>query len=221
MKEADGYLLTGTTWTGSLIVTNETDEEDTFTTPLINVTINGDYETYVKQQIDRRLAKGDMKDYSVSEMFKQDQAAFESDLKKYGLSSLEILLNVAEACQGILIEQGVADGTVYPPLKDQLYTPYHNKVLAIEAEIKVRNEELDAIADMQDEIERIRNGIQEQLNFEKYLGSNLWAEFASFRRESMYTNSNFISDGLDNSELFKNAGGNVGERRIISGVLQK
>lgn len=205
VKEAEGYVLTGNTWTGSFIVTNEADEEDTFTTSPINVVVNGEYEIYVKQQIDRRLAKGDTKDYSVSEMFKQDQATFVADLKKYGLTSLEILLNVAEACQGILIEQGVADGTVYPPLKDQLYTPYHNKVLAIEAEIKVRNEELDAIADMQDEIERIRNGIQEQLNFEKYLGSNLWAEFASFRRESMYTNSNFISDGLDNSELFKNA----------------
>ena len=34
---------------------------------------------------------------------------------------------------------------------------------------------------------------------------DLWLEFVSYRREDTYENSNYISDGLDNAELFENA----------------
>ena len=51
----------------------------------------------------------------------------------------------------------------------------------------------------------LRNTTQDNLNFEKYLGTDLLNEFNSFRREDKYSNDNYISDGLSNSEIFKKA----------------
>ena len=37
---------------------------------------------------------------------------------------------------------------------------------------------------------------------EKFLGEKLWKELNSFRREDVYSNQYYISDGLSNIELF-------------------
>ena len=39
------------------------------------------------------------------------------------------------------------------------------------------------------------------LNFEKYMGPDLWQLFLSYIREDSYSNENYISDGLSNAEL--------------------
>lgn len=58
---------------------------------------------------------------------------------------------------------------------------------------------------VQTEIERERDAVQAALAFESYLGESLWFEFLAYRREDTYQNSNYISDGLDNAQLFENA----------------
>lgn len=50
-------------------------------------------------------------------------------------------------------------------------------------------------------IEEQRTKISETCDLKKYLGDILYKEFMSYVREDIYTNSNFISDGLGNSEL--------------------
>ena len=69
----------------------------------------------------------------------------------------------------------------------------------------LRQNELDIIADLQNDVITLRNTTQDNLNFEKYLGTDLLNEFNSFRREDKYSNDNYISDGLSNSEIFKKA----------------
>ena len=46
---------------------------------------------------------------------------------------------------------------------------------------------------------------ENELNFENYLGKDLWFEFCSYKREDLYSNSNYISDGLTDSEIFDKA----------------
>ena len=58
---------------------------------------------------------------------------------------------------------------------------------------------------MQTYIEEHKAYIQNALNFEDYLGNELWLDFCAYRREDEYSNENYISDGLDNAELFKRA----------------
>jgi hypothetical protein len=50
-----------------------------------------------------------------------------------------------------------------------------------------------------------RGEIQSDLNFEEYLGEELYTIFCSYRREDTYKNENYISDGLNNAEMFSKA----------------
>lgn len=54
-------------------------------------------------------------------------------------------------------------------------------------------------------LEYRKREIQDILNLENFLGENNYRIFCAYRREETYSNSNYISDGLDNAQLFKNA----------------
>lgn len=137
------------------------------------------------------------------------------------MNRLTSFYDACEACIGILIDQGIADKDTWsarnPNLYDNLYLPYLEKSKAIADEKAVRQGEINVILGVhnvdgeltsngvQTYIEKYKNDIQNKLNFEKYLGNQLWLEFCSFRREDKYSNSNYISDGLNNAELFNRA----------------
>lgn len=218
-------------WTGTLDIVNYADEEDTATTEEITVVINDDMKTYIEQKI-RRLAKQDSDDITdVHELFElklstdEDYTAgdpsFDGELHKWSLQRLIAFRDACQAILDILIQQGVADHDTWVSEENDLYmlmyVPYLNKMAAIEAEIETRTEELAVVTGIYDDnggllfdgiqpqIVARRNGIQELQNFEKFLGTELWNEFAAYRREDVYSNQNYISDGLSNDELFANA----------------
>lgn len=58
---------------------------------------------------------------------------------------------------------------------------------------------------LQTVIDKERTAIQNTLNFQSFLGEKLWLEFSGYRREDTYQNDNYISDGLNNAELFDHA----------------
>lgn len=214
------------TWTGNFTITNYSDEEDTVTSSTVSVNISGDLETYTRQLLEKELNKENTDDLSITGLFKKEYNPFCDELKKYALNPLIGFKDACQACIDILIKQGVADenGTWSDTesgsdanLYENLYLPYYRKLKAIEAEIKVRENEIAVISGVYDvdgnlktnglqaSIEECRNSIQDTLNFEKYLGEDLWLIFCSYRREDKYPNDNYISDGLDNAELFKRA----------------
>lgn len=208
--------LSGATWRGSFTVTNYSDDEDTADTGTVIITINDDYEEFVRQKLNKTLSKENTDNLSISDLFKiEDTSTFRNELKKYALNPLNSFLNACQACIDILIEQGA--GSKSSELYSPLYTPYYNKLGAIEAEIRVRESEIGVIKGKYDlngnllvkglgaHIEEIKSEIQEKLNFENYLGTDLWLEFSVYRREDKYTNVNYISDGLDNAQLFERA----------------
>ena len=210
-------------WTGSFTVTNYSDKEDVATSKLINVTVNDDYETFVKQKIEKALAKGDDKDFSIAGLFKLELEKFKAELKKYALNRLVSFHDACQSAIDILVEQGVSDKNTWgnntdgKNLYDHLYIPYKQKLDAIQDEMNDRSADIDAIAGVYDEndavvkkglqnyIEDLVEDVQGELNFEKFLGKNLWLEFVSFRRDDKYSNDNYVSDGLSNSELINKA----------------
>lgn len=233
VKVHDGSTLSGSKpnptriWTGCFDVTNYSDEEDKFTSKEISVTINSDYETFIKQKIDKTLAKEDSDNkYGISELFDIDGTLddFKKELQKYCLNRLVSFHDACQSCIDILVEQGVNEGASWSKeLYDKLYTPYIDRMNAIEAEMKVRQDEIYLISGRRDDdgdlkeyglqnfIIEEKNKTQDVLNFQRYLtnynagGANLWLEFCSFRREDKYSNENYISDGLNNAELFEKA----------------
>lgn len=208
-------------WTGSFTITRYSDETDTADTNSITVVLSDDYGTFVKQKIDKMLAKTEDSTAGIVALFKLADSKFKSELKKYCLASLTAFYESCQACINILIEQGVGDPSLWtnkkPNLYENMYLPYYNKLRIIQEEIKVREDEIAIIegkydkdgnlvtAGMQTALIEERSKANTALDFKATLGDELWVEFCSYRRESSYKNDNYISDGLNDTELFKRA----------------
>lgn len=209
--------LNDTTWQGKFKVTNYADEDDVAeNNGYISVEINDDIETYAKQKIEKALDNKSSEDLSITGLFSKEADKFKTELKQYSLDHLNLFQNCCDGALNILIEQGISEDKTTEAYT-KLYQDYYNKSTMISAEIKTREEEINAIKGVYDEegdlivtgiqnlITDKRSDIQAELDFEAYLGEGLWLEFCSFRREDKYSNSNYISDGLNNAELFSKA----------------
>lgn len=196
-------------WTGNFQVTNYSDENDTAISGTITITIDDNYEAFVKQKIDKALSKEPSYDPSIIALFDMDETDFKNELKKYCLNRLTSFHDSCQACIDILIEQGIADKETWsgsdPNLYDDLYLPYYNKLRWISEEMTLREEELSVIVTLNNLFVSIQQNIQDKLNLENYLGTKLWFELSAYRREDEYNNSNYISDGLSDTELFDKA----------------
>ncbi len=68
-----------------------------------------------------------------------------------------------------------------------------------------RQLQVDSINAEIDSLLKEQKSFQDTWNLEKYLGTDLYKIFCSYRREDSYTNNNYISDGLSTSECVTKA----------------
>lgn len=216
--------LSNNVWKGKFNLENYADKDDKFTSQFVSISINENYESYVKQRIDSILARSDENYYDIVGLFKQDMTVFKSQLKKYCLNTLQIFQKCCQSCIDMMVQQGISSNStssIYgintKVLYENVYIPYYNKMNAIQDEIKVRENELYTVEGkynnqnqlvqdgVQIEIERIITEVQDALNFKNYIGIDLYKEFSSFIRMDKFSNDNYISDGLNNTDLMKNA----------------
>ena len=203
-------------WTGAFKLTNSYNEDDTDTSDNITINLTDDNSEYVRQRIEQVLDKKVSRDDSAmgakelfgrstdSTSFKYGESDFKSELKKYGLIRLQSFHDACQACLDIMIEQGISSSESND-LYNSLYLPYWNRLSWIEAEIKTRENEISVIETLRNSIEKKQLEIQNALELKLYLGDDLWKELMSYRREDTYNNSNYISDGLSNADIYKNA----------------
>ena len=225
------YNETSHVWSGKFTVTNYSNKEgDTAThSDVVTVTIREDYEKYVKQKLEKTLNKNqDLIEgaNSIVALFDCEliwtekngevtfSGKFADEIKKYGLVSLETFRDSCQACLDILIEMGASDEEKKKDIHDRLYVDYYYKSLALLDEIKVREDEI-AIVAKYDKDNNLISGLQyfilqeqsvihQKLDFEAWMGE-YWLDFIAYRREDTYSNENYISDGLNNAELFTRA----------------
>lgn len=216
--------LSNNVWKGKFNLENYADKDDKFTSQFVSISINENYESYVKQRIDSILARSDENYYDIVGLFKQDMTVFKLQLKKYCLNTLQIFQKCCQSCIDMMVQQGISSNStssIYgintKVLYENVYIPYYNKMNAIQDEIKVREDELYTVEGkynnqnqlvqdgIQIEIERIITEVQDALNFKNYIGIDLYKEFSSFIRMDKFSNDNYISDGLNNTDLMKNA----------------
>lgn len=192
--------LSGNVWTGNFTVTNFSDERDSWDSDIINVTVNDDYETYVKQKLRKSLYNGTKGKYgSVAQMIDMSDSEFQAQLKKYSLVALNSINTCFTECLNILSEQGIdkTDAELY----SVVYTPIQSKIGYIQAEVQVRETEIGVMRNMQSQLLGLKIAINNKLDLENYLGA-YWLDFCAYRREETYSNSNYISDYLTNKQLF-------------------
>lgn len=216
--------LSNNVWKGKFNLENYADKDDKFTSQFVSISINENYESYVKQRIDSILARSDENYYDIVGLFKQDMTVFKSQLKKYCLNTLQIFQKCCQSCIDMMVQQGISSNStssIYgintKVLYENVYIPYYNKMNTIQDEIKVREDELYTVEGkynnqnqlvqdgIQIEIERMITEVQDALNFKNYIGIDLYKEFSSFIRMDKFSNDNYISDGLNNTDLMKNA----------------
>lgn len=199
--------LNDNTWKFTFTITSYTDKEDTADSPAITIHLCVDQETYLLQSIEKMLNKDYKDDFGITSLFQESVNNFTEKLAEYCLNRLTSFYDACEACIELLKNRGLDDES--SGLHSKLYVPYTEKLKAIQEEKTIRQNELNVVTGLQDCIRTEQESIQDELNFEAFIKKNngdlLWTEFCSYRREDKYSNSNYISDGLTNAELFKRA----------------
>lgn len=192
-------------WSGKFRIENSNDEDDyAENTEYIQVAINGDYQAYVEQKIQKSI---DRDDTYLVDIFDNHVllSTFSEELKKYCLNRLISFESAYQSVIDVLISADCANSKTYPDIYTNIYLPYYQKLTAIQSEIKIRSDELDVVNQKYADLIASQNAIQSELSLENYLGTDLWKELCTFIREDTYENSNYISDGLDNNGIFQKA----------------
>lgn len=176
-------------------------DEATSDTPK-EVIINDDYVVFLKQKIDKALARGEATFTTIFNI--EDDEDFKEALTLYSLDSLTSFYNSYQSVLEILVQQGVADQNAMfydVNLYDEMYLPNYNRQGWVAEEMIIREGQVQECIDRIDEANEHRDDIQDQLNLRNYLGEELYRIFVLYLREDTYSNGNYISDGLDNVEV--------------------
>lgn len=216
LRVNDGTFNANNTWTGNFLVSSYSNPDDSAISSTITIPVNDDAKQFLGQKLKKELFKSADENTDIIGFFDLESQEFANDAKLYCLERLISFRDACQACLNILIEHGAGNNKGQnSELYSGLYSPYHSRLKILESEIAVRESELAIIASetdsktfstgIQDEIMSKRNEIQDVLDFQKYLGNDLWLEFSAYRRDDSFQNENYISDGLDNAELFNNA----------------
>ena len=209
-------------WYGRFKITNFADDTDYEYTNFFSIDVNDKFDVYIEEKIVKQLlSKCDDDAYDVLSMIAKrdddptDPISFKNVIRLYSSTRLQSFHDAIEAVIGILIDAG--QGVPGTELYTEFYTPYYTMLVECEDELNLRNHEIEVVwgsYDMQGlmisdgmiqyiatEVTRIHKA----LNFQDYVGEELYKIYTTYIREQTYTNSNYISDGLDNNQLFDNA----------------
>lgn len=126
----------------------------------------------------------------------------DAKIRMYSATELDNLYNCCDGCLAVLVEQGATGGS--QSTADDFYGKYHNITQALLVQKEWRETQAAGISLYIDLLRRVIKRLHDELNMETALGDNM-DELISYRRDSVYSNSNFISDGLTNHELMKRA----------------
>ncbi|MCX4315411.1 MAG: phage tail protein [Lachnospiraceae bacterium] len=123
------------------------------------------------------------------------------DWSRYSLKYLEEKRKIHQNALDVAIQKGC--GSVTDPNYSTLYLPTYQRLVAIEAELKVRQSQIEARRAEYHALLAQKQTIQQNLDLERFLGTTLWKELSSYRREQTYDNSNYeVTDDMSDIERF-------------------
>lgn len=189
------------TWVGKFKLISIEDSTSTLIGGEITLSITSDVETYIKQKIDKLMAKSDIDEALDLSNMDMTLDTFKQRLHYYSIDYLNGLHTEFESVVSIILE----NKTTMADLYSNFYSTYNNRVVAIDTEIVTRTTQLGYINAIYDEVESLQTTVKTALNLQSYLGTDLWKTFCSYRREDKYSNANYISDGLTNAEIITRA----------------
>ncbi len=214
IKTNAAYSPSTRKWKGQIQVVRATDETDSFPTlpsmlgSTFEVPILTDVDnlTYTKQKLEKALAKNDMTSLNASfdENENTDQE-IKTIFEKYCLNMLKNFRDGYENCKSVLYNTNQYT-TSTDTIPNGLYQKYNSRYLIACEVYDARKKEVDDIQALIDELTVKQRKFQDELNFPNYLvkdeddGIELYRIFCSYIREDEYSNSNYISDGLETTK---------------------
>lgn len=208
------------TWTGVFKVTSYSDEDDVkyscssgvvdsqdaaLQRP-ISIKVYDDYDEFMKQKILKSIKSDDDDDNTVFDIldfviYNDDYSINETKVTQFinavNLYSQTRVLSFKDAFQtalDVLLEAGQSD---HP-----LYKIYYRKMRECQNIADSKSADIRMINSFLEQIGNKRKEIQKLLNFESYLGTDLFKIFSMYRREDEYKNDNFISDARSDAKIF-------------------
>lgn len=198
--ESSSYDATTHTWTGKFKVENASDTTDSaISASDVVLTFVEDEKSSLQSKIDELLGDVDIDDDDNINTFKEN-------LKNYSRDYLSDYASIYKECSDMLIQYSYKS-KVPDEIPQEMYDFYHSyweKWQACKAELDVRNAEIESAKAKQAHYEGSVEVYHEMLDFEFHMG-DYYKEFCLYRREDTYQNDNYISDGMNNSELLQNA----------------
>lgn len=157
----------------------------------ITLKVDGNAIAYVTQKIGKALAARDLKDQAY-------------DYSLYSVDALQNFIDAYEACEGILVDHGDS-GMAEDTPQYAIYNKYRTLKEDAIAERAKKQEMIAEWTRRKESYETQKKSIQDLLNLQNYLGDNLFKSYCAYRRDDKYQDSNYISDGLSDAELLKQA----------------
>ena len=222
------------TWRGYVRLEKETDSTDTVEFELsvrikycdISVHNTDENLEYCKQKMMIEIAKMDIAEMDFSKL---DKTGLYNLLQQYNLASLKEFRNGFESCITLLKnlysnadleenefydEDGNITNNTYQSDSYIIATERYIERRDVADEIyKMRETQIEKLRTQKGDLEKLIEEEQNKYNLETYLknehgeelGTKLWKELHSYIREDEYNNSNYISDGLSDSECLEKA----------------
>lgn len=205
------------TWRGTITIeeiehrNTEQASEYTVTTNQLQISVNDDVTTYVKQRVEKLINRKDSQIKPLTDLtvFDATYAGSDTEAKReefaeqlhyYSFDILKTIVYPAfQDVFSIIQENGNKISSLY-------YNMYYSRLGMIETELEERENQIATINSIKDKIDEYRDATKTTLNFQSFLGEELYNVFCMYRREDSYQNSNYISDNLDNSEIMRRAG---------------
>lgn len=206
-------------WTGYIKVSNYSDENDIKYAGANGVVDNIDnvipmtikvydeYDAWMKQKILKSIASDDEDGNNVYEILEyiiydkfsyeieEDKVeSFKNAIKLYSLARVKSFADAFQTALDVLTEAGQTEHS--------LYAIYYRKMIECQKRVDGLSEVLLVVEDFISQLEGQKTDIQKELNLREYLGEDLYKIFSMYRREDEYSNSNFISDNLNDFEVF-------------------
>lgn len=214
IKTNAAYSTSTRKWKGQIQVVRTTDETDSFptlpsmldSTFEVPILTDGDNLTYTKQKLEKALAKNDMTSLNAS--FDENESTDQEIKDKLELYCLNMLKNFRdgyENCKSVLYNTNQYT-TSTDTIPNGLYQKYNSRYLIACEVYDARKKEVDDVQALIDELTVKQRKFQDELNFPNYLvrdeddGIELYRIFCSYIREDEYSNSNYISDGLETTK---------------------
>jgi len=185
-------------WSGKFRITQHTDETNVYPVDMdaaqtFTVYVNEDELTFAKQKCDKALYKVDLSTMD-TDTYNMSDSKLEIYLEQYCLASLKSFYDGLDTCISTLLELGSDEED--SPTK-VLYNKYYNRKKITEKIYNQRQKEIDSLTKLIESIEDEQIEFQKNHDFQSYLGDKLYLEFCTYRREDTYSNSNYISDSIE------------------------